>query len=242
MDALIEVAERQIGGGVVQSINARDLHAFLGSRADFSTWVKQQIERARLQQNRDYLIHKKVEQLPSGAKSRNEYFLSLDSAKHVGMMSRSERGFQIRDYFLECERRYHADGAGVAAVLQDPAALRTLLLGYSERVVTLEQENSALRPKADFHDAVVEATNCQTVQQVAKVLGTGPNRLFDFLRKHSILMPGNLPHQQHVNAGRFRVVEGHYKDRHGDRQTYTRTLVTGKGLAFIQRRLSESTG
>jgi anti-repressor protein len=49
----------------------------------------------------------------------------------------------------------------------------------------------------------------------------------------------NLPHQEHVDAGRFRVIEGYFKDRDGERQTYTRTLVTGKGIAYIQRKLAE---
>lgn len=77
------------------------------------------------------------------------------------------------------------------------------------------------------------------------MLGTGQNRLFRFLREVGLLMPNNLPYQQHINAGYFRVVERQYNDRLGESHTYTRTLVTGKGLAFIQRRLSsreEATG
>ena len=70
------------------------------------------------------------------------------------------------------------------------------------------------------------------------MLGTGQNSLFRFLRQERLLMPNNLPYQQHIDAGYFRVVERQYNDRLGESHIYTRTLVTGKGLAFIQKRLS----
>ena len=55
-------------------------------------------------------------------------------------------------------------------------------------------------------------------------------------------MRNNLPYQQHLDAGHFRVVEKQYNDGRGESHTYTRTLVTGKGLAYIQRRIqSQST-
>lgn len=47
--------------------------------------------------------------------------------------------------------------------------------------------------QALFHDSVAEAINCQSVQEIAKVLGTGPNRLFKFMREEGLLMPDSLP-------------------------------------------------
>jgi anti-repressor protein len=237
MESQIAVVDRPIGGRKVLSISARDLHIFLESRADFTTWFKRQIERVRLVEGRDYLLHSFVEQLPSGAKSKIDYFVTVEAGKHIAMMSGSDRAFRVREYFLECERQREGLVPAVSATLADPVALRGLLLGYTERFMSLEAENHRLRPKAAFHDAVVESSNCHTIQQVAKVLGTGPNRLFNLLRSHRILMRDNLPLQEHIDAGRFRVVEGHFRDRHGDLQIYTRTLVTGRGIAYIKRRL-----
>jgi len=100
------------------------------------------------------------------------------------------------------------------------------------------QGHPGARIEAQFHDAVAEAINCQSVQDVAKVLGTRQNRLFRFLRQEGLLMPNNLPYQQHIDAEYFRVVERQYNEGWARVIPYTRTLVTGKGLAFIQRRLS----
>ena len=125
----------------------------------------------------------------------------------------------------------------IGAVLADPLKLREALLSYTEKVVKLEAKVHEQAPKARFHDAVSDAINCQSVQEVAKVLRTGPKRLFQFLRDEKLLMRNNLPYQQYIDAGYFRVVERQYSDGHRESHTYTRTLVTGKGLAYIQRRM-----
>ena len=44
MNELIKVAERQIGDGTIQTVNARDLHVFLEVGKDFSNWMKGRIE------------------------------------------------------------------------------------------------------------------------------------------------------------------------------------------------------
>ena len=125
------------------------------------------------------------------------------------------------------------------AVLSDPASLRGLLLVYTEKVLALEETVREQAPKVAFHDAVTEAENAQTMRDAAKVLGTGQNRLFGLLRSRGILMRDNRPYQRYIDAGYFRVVERVHEGR-GMPMTYTKTLVTGKGLAYLQKQLAAS--
>lgn len=104
MNELITISSRRIGEQLQQTVNARHLHALLGVKRDFNRWMKDQIRRARLVEGRDYLTYQEVVQTPSGAKHRTEYAITIDSAKHIGMMSGTDKGFEIRDYFIECER------------------------------------------------------------------------------------------------------------------------------------------
>lgn len=80
-----------------------------------------------------------------------------------------------------------------------------------------------------------------TVQEVAKSIGIGEKKLFKFLRQDLILMedPKNLPFQRFVDAGYFRLVVKQYYDGRAESHTYNQTLVTGKGLAYIQKRLAK---
>ncbi|KJV24737.1 hypothetical protein VI06_21345 [Aquitalea magnusonii] len=239
MNELIQVAERQIGDGTIQTVNARDLHTFLEVGKDFSTWIKGRIEQYDFVEHHDFVT---VDAAPQngGAGNRGhrvEYAISLDMAKELAMVERNDKGKQARQYFIECERRAKANVIDITTALADPGKLRTVLLAYTEKVMALEAKVQEQAPKAQFHDAVSDAINCQSVQEIAKVLGTGPNRLFKFLREEGLLMRDNLPYQQHLDAGYFRVVEKQYNDGRGESHTYTRTLVTGKGLAYIQKRL-----
>ena len=104
MQDLIKITTSTFGEDAVQTVNARDLHAFLGVKRDFNRWMKDQIRRARLVEGRDYLSYQLVGNLPQGGRPSTEYTLTVDAAKCIGMMSGTDKGFEVRDYFLECER------------------------------------------------------------------------------------------------------------------------------------------
>ena len=50
-----------------QTVNARELHAFLQSKQDFSTWIKNRVEKYCFVENQDFIkLHKKVELSKTG--------------------------------------------------------------------------------------------------------------------------------------------------------------------------------
>ena len=84
------------------------LHAFLEVKKDFSNWIKKQIGRARLVEGRDYIIFAQKGENTGRGRSSLEYHLTIDAAKHIAMMSGTERGSEVREYFLACERQAKA--------------------------------------------------------------------------------------------------------------------------------------
>ena len=125
--------------------------------------------------------------------------------------------------------------------LNDPTVLLPLLIENTSKVLQLQAEVAVMEPKAKFYDSVATADGTQSLQEVSKILGIGTTTLFRRLRELKILMHGNVPLQAHIDAGRFRVVQRWWKDDDEQTHLYTRTLVTGKGLAYIQRKLVEGT-
>lgn len=107
---LIKTTGITLNGDSITAVNARDLWKFLESKQDFSTWIKRRIEKYDFIEGQDYLLHKFVEQLPSGAKHCIEYLISLDMAKELAMVENNERGRQARQYFIEVEKRYRQTG------------------------------------------------------------------------------------------------------------------------------------
>jgi len=242
MNALMTINQSAIGDASVQTVNARDLHAFLGSKRQFADWIKERIQSYDFVENQDFVIISQNCEKSERGRPTTDYALTLNMAKELSMVERNARGKQARLYFIECERQAKAASQ---SVMPDPKNLSRLQLiqlaldAETERLA-LEQQIHVQAPKVAFHDAVTESINCQTVQEVAKVLGTGPNKLFQFLREEGMLLRNNLPYQSHLDAGHFRVVEKCFRDEHGERNTYTRTLVTGKGLIYIQKRLQST--
>jgi len=102
----------------------------------------------------------------------------------------------------------------------------------------LEEKTKELEPKAKSFEQLISAKNYQTMNQVAKAFKTGRNRLFKFLRSKEILMDDNLPYQQYIEQGYF-VVREYTVPMNGELVNKTQTLVTGKGIDFIDKLLKE---
>ena len=59
---LIQISETEINGVLIKTVSARDLHSFLESKQDFSTWIKNRIEKYGFVENQDFVrFHKKME-------------------------------------------------------------------------------------------------------------------------------------------------------------------------------------
>ena len=117
-------------------------------------------------------------------------------------------------------------------------ALRALADAEEEKE-RLALENKEMKPKAEFYDTVAESSTTFEVGVVAKILnfGIGRNKLFKFLRNEGILNPDNIPYQQYVDAGYFKVVEMPYGKLNGDTLVGKKTVVYQKGIDYIRKRL-----
>ncbi|WP_162505820.1 antA/AntB antirepressor family protein [Candidatus Arsenophonus triatominarum] len=102
MQNLINIETKNINGGLIQTVNARDLHAFLEIKSRFNDWIKNRIREYNFIENLDFITLTK--NLVGGG-SRVDYHISLDMAKELSMVERNEKGKQARQYFIECERR-----------------------------------------------------------------------------------------------------------------------------------------
>ena len=132
-------------------------------------------------------------------------------------------------------------GAYQVQTFQVPKTFAEALTLAAEQAKVLEckeQEIATLEPKAEYHDKVADANGCHSMVEAAQILGTGQNRLFVALRKLGYIIPGSTrPYQTHVNDGLFKVVERVFEDAHGIDRISSKTLITGKGMVAIEKKL-----
>jgi len=114
-----------------------------------------------------------------------------------------------------------------------------------ERAARLEAENKVklLEPKGQFYDDVAGSKGSVEMGHVAKVLGIrgmGRNNLFSLLRDKKIFDRNNIPYQQYVDLGYFRVLEQKYSVPNGETKINIKTMVFQKGIDFIRKNIKES--
>lgn len=94
-----------------------------------------------------------------------------------------------------------------------------------------------MQPKVDFYDQVAGSKDAISIGEVAKVLaihGIGQNNLFRILREKRILNHENVPMQEYVDRGYFRVLEEKFTHR-GEVRIYLKTLVYQRGMDYIRK-------
>jgi anti-repressor protein len=123
---LIPVASRPVGSETIPTINARELHAFLGVGKDFSTWMKDRVESFGFTENQDFVVFPEIGE--KGGRPSKEYALTLDMAKELSMVERNAKGKQARQYFIDCERQAKQAHLDPMQALNDPATLRNLCI------------------------------------------------------------------------------------------------------------------
>ena len=113
MKALIKITETN----GQRAVNARDLHQFLGVKTKFSEWINRRIEEYGFVESQDYVCisqnwETQRKDGQRGITKSKEYALSLDMAKELSMVERTERGREARRYFIEMEKVAHAKAIG----------------------------------------------------------------------------------------------------------------------------------
>ena len=100
MNELIKITEKD----GQRAVSARELHQFLEVGRDFSNWIKGRIEVYEFIENQDYEVFAQIGENSNGGRPSKEYALTLDMAKELSMVEKTEKGKQARRYFIEMEK------------------------------------------------------------------------------------------------------------------------------------------
>ncbi len=183
---IITISQQNINGTQTNAVNARELHKSLEIKKDFSDWVKAQISRAGLVKERDYIT---VPQKGVGGKFDSiEYILTLESAKHIAMMSQSKKGKEVRDYFIEIEKQYMLQSRGnsneLKAFVEILAPSLELMAQTQLQILELLKQQ-----KPTVHNVTNVHTSKTTITQMRDATETEAEVVFidavrDMLHKH----------------------------------------------------------
>ena len=83
--------------------NARDLHKALQVGRKFATWITERIKEYGFVENQDFIAISQNREIGFG-RGKNDYHITLNMAKELAMVEKTEVGRQVRKYFIQCER------------------------------------------------------------------------------------------------------------------------------------------
>lgn len=232
----VSLSSKLVGEEVIQTVNARELHTYLGVGKVFNDWIKSRIEAYDFQVGVDYILTESKVGLRSNV-TQKDYFVSIDMAKELSMVDRGEKGKEVRKYFLNCEK-------SLKESLQRAPALPANFVEALEMLVASEKQKIALlskveldKPKVDFFNAVVESDLCYDLAKAAKTLGTGRTRLAKFLREQGYMDKNNNPKQRFIEAGLMDVAFSKFNTGY-DIVTTPKPFITSKGLTYFSKKLA----
>lgn len=227
-------------------VDARELHEFMEVETKFADWIKRRIEECGLAENTDYVRISQKRETPTGFTTIYEYALTLDTAKHISMLERNEKGKQARQYFIEVEKKAKNPVAMLGRRELAQMVLQAEIELEQQKAITGQQakEIKALVPKAEVYDQFIAAENAINIGTFAKVIKWGPNKLFKHLRQSRILFQRkgeNLPYQDLLDRDLFQVkttpvvINGKVENK-------SVTLITPKGQEWLYKFLNKSEG
>lgn len=224
------------------TVLGRDLHEFLGVETAYKDWFPRMCEYG-FSEGADFNPLKNEQVRTEGTRevtrSIIDHQLTVDMAKELCMLQRTERGKQCRQYFLELERQWNTPEAVMSRALR---MANTKMEQLAQHAAHLETQAALDRPKVLFADSVEASKQSILVGVLAKLLKQngieiGQNRLFDRLRTDGFLCKGgeqyNMPTQRAMEMGLMEIKERTVVNPDGTVRLTKTPLVTGRGQIYF---------
>lgn len=215
----------------VQAVSARDLYQFLQPTERFSNWFDRQLQYG-FENGVDYLGCKVFNTL--ARQELQDFYISIDMAKEISMIQRSEKGKQARQYFIECERR------ATQPAFQIPQTLSEALRLAATQAETIEQQQERLalvEPKAAALDVIGSAEGSLGVRETAKTIGITQNKFVAWCVNNEWMYRDSKdklqPYSGRIQQGYMEQRPVTFNGRDGTARATTQSMFTPKGLARL---------
>lgn len=165
---------------------------------------------------------------------RNTDTLNLEGVILLCMLARTEKALQFRQWAKKIlANQMQSD-------YQIPQTYSEALQLAADQAKQIEVQQAKIKedkPKVDFYDEFQGIKGAILVKKAGKLLGIGGNKIYEFMRKEKIIIPGKKyePYQKYFDQGYFKYKVGYHNQ--GTKRVYHETLmVTPKGYEWLWKR------
>lgn len=205
-----------------QTVSARELHGKLNIEKRFSAWFETNSK--GFVEGEDFTSVLSGTVVNNGAQRElQDYAVSVDMAKHICLMSRTEAGKRCRQYLIDLEKAWNTPEQVMA---------RALKLA-DQTIDSLKTQVIEMKPKADYFDALIDKKLNTNIRDTAKELGVGERAFVSFLISNRFVFRQGKrrelrPYAQYTESGNGLFV---LKDKHNENSGWAgqQMFVTPKG-------------
>jgi len=222
-----------------QLVSARDLYKGLGLKGRFSRWFKTNSE--LFTKNEDFYKCTSSTVVNNGAvRELEDYLVTIEMAKQLAMMARTERSKQYREYFLDLERKWNSPQEIVKrgyAILQNENT--QLKLENKNLGIQLEEANK----RASYLDVILGTKDAQTATQIAMDYGYSGRKFNQILKEFRIQHKVNgqwILYKVYMGKNYTTTHVDQWRDKQGRPHATPRTMWTQKGRKMIYDVLKEN--
>ncbi len=218
------------------TVLGRDLYEALGVRTAYKDWFPRMCEYGFIEGS-DFCS---ILSESTGGRPKTNHQMTIEMAKEICMIQRTEIGKRCREYFLELERRWNSPEAVMARALQ--FANRHLVMVKAQNTKLLDtvavqnQQIAELKPKASYYDVVLACKDLVPISTIAKDFGRSAKHMTQRLHEQGVQYRQGkiwLLYQKYAELGYTSTKTHIHNGNDGTPHTTVSTYWTQSGRLFI---------
>lgn len=216
------------------TVLGRELHKMLEVETRYNDWFSRMKDYGFSEGTDFYSILSKT---PEGGRPATDHQLTIEMAKEIAMLQRTEKGKQVRQYFIQLEKDWNSPEMITKRAME--------ILDRKVKALTLttlqqEQRINELQPKAIYYDLILQNKSLISMTVIAKDYGmsakTLNKKLYELGVQYKAGAKGKeiwLLYAKYQDKGYTSSKPSLYVDHEGNLQTSFHTYWTQKGRLFI---------
>ena len=218
------------------TVNGRDLHDALQVKTAYKDWFPRMCEYG-FSEGTDFCSFLSES---SGGRPAVNHQLTIDMAKQLCMIQRTEIGRKFRQYFIQVEEAWNSPEAVMARALQfanqQLALLRHQNMELTDTIAVQNQQILEMKPKVSYYDVVLNCKDLISTSAIAKDYGKSAIWMNRYLHEKGVQFKQGdiwLLYQKYAQKGYTSTKTHSYPGTDGETHTKVHTYWTQKGRLFI---------
>lgn len=218
-------------------VSARELHRSLEVKTRFSQWVEQNFKMFKENEDFSSVVTTTQQNQYGGTKKLQDYAVTIRMAEHLAMMSKTSKGHEVREYFIQVEKDFNSPEKIMArALLMADKKIKLLENQNENLLIELEEATK----NADYLDLILQTKDSLTITQIAQDYGMSARKMNQLLKQERIQRIVNgqwVLYAKYIGKGYISSRTFDYVGKDGKTHSNVSTVWTQLGRRFLYDKL-----